>query len=167
MPYPKEKMASYNKSYYEENKETIAVKQSAKEVCKYCDRSVRHDNILKHTKSSYCKNRRKLNATMIAEKKKAFNKEIDDMHSEFIHLCELTKIIEFATPPFVDFLKLSTKPKTVKFTEVPDLTEVEEEYMNKYHEICGRLNRDEIDYEDLTEWEQDLLTNRGVYLHMC
>ena len=165
MGYPKEVQNEYNKSYYSENKDAIAKRQSEKECCKYCGRSVRHDNIFKHTRSSYCMNRRKLNAKQIAADKKAYFKKVDDMISNLEHLCELNKIIEYATPPFVDFNKLATKK--VRFPEVPDFSDEEEEYMNKYRDICRRLNCGDIEYDDLTEWEQDLCANRGVYLHMC
>lgn len=56
----KEKQKQYNKEYYENNKDEINKKISAKEICKYCNRSVRHDNLFKHMKSNYCKSRREL-----------------------------------------------------------------------------------------------------------
>ncbi len=43
MGYTKEEQNEYNKKYYARKKAEIAAKQSAKEVCKYCGRSIRHD----------------------------------------------------------------------------------------------------------------------------
>ena len=103
MGYPKEVQNEYNKSYYSENKDAIALRQSTKECCKYCGRSVRHDNIFKHTRSSYCMNRRALNKTQIEANDIAANKKIDDLMSNMEHLYHLNKIIEYATPPFTNF----------------------------------------------------------------
>ena len=63
MGYTKEEQNEYNRKYYAKKAE-IAAKQSAQEVCKYCGRSIRHDNVWKHTKTDYCKNRRALNKSM-------------------------------------------------------------------------------------------------------
>ena len=100
MGYPKEVQNEYNKSYYSENKDAIALRQSTKECCKYCGRS---DNIFKHTRSSYCMNRRALNTTQIEANDIAANKKIDDLMSNMEHLYHLNKIIEYATPPFTNF----------------------------------------------------------------
>ncbi len=62
MGYSSEEQKKYYKKYYKENKEQIAAKQAHKEACPYCGRSVRHDNLWKHTKTAYCRNRRALNA---------------------------------------------------------------------------------------------------------
>eukprot|EP01039_Chlorochromonas_danica_P011735 gene11735-13181_t len=43
----------YNRQYYAKNKAKIDAKQSAKEECKHCGRSVRHENIWKHMKTDY------------------------------------------------------------------------------------------------------------------
>eukprot|EP00981_Chlorochromonas_danica_P013243 scaffold5998_cov440-Ochromonas_danica.AAC.2 len=51
----------YNRQYYAKNKAKIDAKQSAKEECKHCGRSVRHENIWKHMKTDYCKRRRDFN----------------------------------------------------------------------------------------------------------
>ncbi len=65
----KEKQKQYNKEYYENNRDEINKKISSKEICKYCSRSVRHDNLFKHMKSNYCKSRREL-FKMINEEEK-------------------------------------------------------------------------------------------------
>lgn len=62
MGYPDKEQRKYNKKYYAENKDKIAEKQAVKEACPHCGRSVRHDNILKHTRTAYCRNRRALKA---------------------------------------------------------------------------------------------------------
>jgi hypothetical protein len=64
MGYTKEEQNEYNRKYYAKKKAEIAVKQSAQEVCKYCGRSIRHDNVWKHTRTAYCQNRRALNKSM-------------------------------------------------------------------------------------------------------
>ena len=64
MGYTKEEQNEYNRKYYAKKKAEIAAKQSAQEVCKYCGRSIRHDNVWKHTNTDYCKNRRALNKAM-------------------------------------------------------------------------------------------------------
>jgi hypothetical protein len=171
--------------FYAQNKAAIAKRQSEKECCKYCGRSVRHDNIFKHTRSSYCMNRRKLNKAQIAADKKAMFKKIESNFRNMETLCLETQLIAYAATPFVGFKKLATK-KNVNFSEYKctlsraemkeaesqayldeALEDEEEEYMNKYRDICRRLNCGDIEYDDLTEWEQDLCANRGVYLHMC
>ena len=48
----------YYKQYYKDHKETILQKAAKKETCEFCNRSVEHQNIFKHMKSQYCKNRR-------------------------------------------------------------------------------------------------------------
>ena len=52
----------------------------------------------------------------------------------------------------------------VRACELADFKEekLKEEYMSKYQDICRRLNSKEIEYDDLTNWEQDLCTYRGV-----
>jgi hypothetical protein len=47
----------YNKKYYAENKGKIAEKLYAKEECPCCGRTVSHQNMIKHRKTSYCKSR--------------------------------------------------------------------------------------------------------------
>jgi hypothetical protein len=62
MGYSAKEQKAYNKKYYAENKEKTTEMQSRKEACLHCGHSVCHDNIFKHMKASYCKNRRAINA---------------------------------------------------------------------------------------------------------
>ncbi len=56
--YEGEKQKEYNKKYYAANKLKIAEQIAKKEVCEHCGRMVRHDNMTKHMKTEYCKNKR-------------------------------------------------------------------------------------------------------------
>jgi len=56
--YEKDKQQEYNKKYYEANKLKIAEQIAKKEECEHCGRMVRHDNMTKHMKTEYCKNKR-------------------------------------------------------------------------------------------------------------
>lgn len=114
MGYPKEKQNEYNKTYYTENKDSIAKKQSVKERCKFCGKCVRHDNIWKHTNSSYCVNRRKLSKkpaptrkltkkAIAAQKEKDGLKRIKALMINMERLYYENKLIEAATPPFKHF----------------------------------------------------------------
>ena len=49
----------YNKTYYEKNKVKIIEKATSKVKCEFCQRSVIHNNILKHYKSEICKRKSK------------------------------------------------------------------------------------------------------------
>ena len=57
---PKEKVNrnEYMKAYYAKNKLEIIKKICVKEICEYCNRSVAHQQLLKHQSSQYCKTRR-------------------------------------------------------------------------------------------------------------
>ena len=103
MGYTKEIQNEYNKTYYTEHKNAITEKQSAKECCKFCGRTVRHDNIWKHTKSSYCVNRRALNKTKIAADEKAKMANINSLMINMERLYYENKLIESATRPFEHF----------------------------------------------------------------
>ncbi len=46
------------KLYYETNKEKIAEKLYKKEECPICQRSISHQNVNKHMKTSYCLRRK-------------------------------------------------------------------------------------------------------------
>ena len=56
----KQNRAEYMKEYYAKNKTEIIKKICSKEVCQYCNRTVGHQNLIKHQKSKYCKTRRDL-----------------------------------------------------------------------------------------------------------
>lgn len=51
----------YNKTYYAENKEKILKQLLAKEECPLCGRSVNHQNVKKHQRSSLCRANRNAN----------------------------------------------------------------------------------------------------------
>lgn len=44
----------YNMAYYEANKEKIIEKGCTKVVCKFCNRSVIKNNMMKHQRSAIC-----------------------------------------------------------------------------------------------------------------
>jgi wyosine [tRNA(Phe)-imidazoG37] synthetase (radical SAM superfamily) len=61
----KEQQNEYNKMYYAKNKEAIMAKLLCKENCIYCNRSVNHQNLIKHQLSKLClKKRRIANAVL-------------------------------------------------------------------------------------------------------
>ncbi len=51
-------MESYNKAYYQKNKDKIKAQISKKEACNLCNRIVSHQNIQRHKDSKLCKSRR-------------------------------------------------------------------------------------------------------------
>jgi hypothetical protein len=51
----------YNKKYYADKKAEICKKLFVKVECQLCSRSVTHQNLPKHMKSSYCKLRQERN----------------------------------------------------------------------------------------------------------
>lgn len=110
MGYPQEIQNEYNMKYYEQNKNFISLKQSTKDVCKYCGRCVRHDNIWKHTKSAYCVNRRKLlrpsytpPPAKILNKEQIAMKSINALMQNMERLYHENKLVESATIPFHRF----------------------------------------------------------------
>jgi hypothetical protein len=54
----KESRKESNKKYYQTNKDEIAKKLYTKEVCMHCGRSVSHQTMPKHLKTSYCISRK-------------------------------------------------------------------------------------------------------------
>jgi hypothetical protein len=56
----KEQQMEYNKKYYAINKEIIMKKLLFKEKCKYCERSVNHQNLIKHMQSQLCLKKRRI-----------------------------------------------------------------------------------------------------------
>lgn len=101
MGYEKDIQDQYNKKYYTENKEAIALKQSTKECCKHCGRSVRHDNIWKHTRSAYCVNRRAMMKPTASEANtlneiNATMRNMERLHYEI-------KLMEYAARPLLNF----------------------------------------------------------------
>ena len=63
-------MESYNKAYYQKNKDKIKAQISKKEACNLCNRMVSHQNIGKHKKSKICANNRianDLNAEVLSD----------------------------------------------------------------------------------------------------
>ncbi len=72
----KEKQKEYNKKYYSENKEKIEALIGKKCECQFCGRSVRWQNLFKHQKSSYCKNRRDFNEMIEKEKNEILENKI-------------------------------------------------------------------------------------------
>lgn len=107
MGYPKEIQHEYNQKYYAANKSAITAKQATKEPCKYCGRYVRHDNIWKHTTSTYCINRRalisKLPQQPVLSRKKAAYERIDALMKNIERLYHETELIYSAAKPFQHF----------------------------------------------------------------
>jgi len=56
---------SYNKSYYEKNKDKIKAQIYKKETCNLCKRMVSHQNMPKHKKSKLCLNNRITDPNML------------------------------------------------------------------------------------------------------
>ncbi len=52
----KESRQSYNKNYYENNKDKILQKLTAKVNCEFCSRTVSQCNLVKHYSLPICKN---------------------------------------------------------------------------------------------------------------
>jgi phosphohistidine phosphatase SixA len=59
--YDQEKRKEYNKKYYHENKENILQLMLNKEDCKFCGKSITHQNMMKHTETKLCIKRYKIN----------------------------------------------------------------------------------------------------------
>jgi hypothetical protein len=58
----------YMREYYLKNKERIINKLKEKCICEYCNRSVCHQNMIKHMESDYCLRRRKIKEGSIISK---------------------------------------------------------------------------------------------------
>lgn len=58
---------AYMNEYYKTNKKKVLSSSLAKEICKYCERSVAHQQIQKHIHTEYCKKRRLQNMTILKE----------------------------------------------------------------------------------------------------
>ena len=86
--YEPEKQKEYNKKYYETNKLKIAEQIGKKEECEHCGRMVRHDNMTKHMKTEYCKNKRHMELHPIKEEvvggeiKEDVKEELSDSDSD-------------------------------------------------------------------------------------
>ncbi len=52
--YDEEKRKEYNKKYYETNKAIILGSILNKEECKYCGKTVTHQNMVKHMDTKLC-----------------------------------------------------------------------------------------------------------------
>jgi hypothetical protein len=58
---------TYMKEYYAKNKIEIIKKICEKEQCPYCNRSVAHQQVIKHQNTQYCKTRRELKQRILKE----------------------------------------------------------------------------------------------------
>lgn len=72
----KDQRKTYNKTYYEKNKETILSKACAKVECEFCKRTIINNNLLKHQTLPICQRKANL-LKQINERKENINNNLN------------------------------------------------------------------------------------------